>query len=562
MIEQVGRPRFIHKELPPKDAVGGGLPVDKFNPDPMVGINQMPLAEDLSDYDEVIRGLDIPDTATFFFRRLSKYPLLEVEQEKMVFDAIDSGMPLDDLADDNGFWDLVYPGDEDRFENVFKDSKSLDDVMVLCNLRLVVSVAKKHQGRGLPLMDLVQEGMTGLMRSIETFDQDRGFTFGTYATWWIRSAITHARDSDSTTIRLPAHVREGLNRAFAMSAEHYAKTGIELTLEELETKLLNETSIAETNIKGAIQAIRNKTVTVSSLDDPLKEDEDTTVGDMIADPKSHVEEGVLEHHSRVEVSNEIKHELETSLDERERRIVSLRAGLEDGEKRTLEEVGGIFDLTRERIRQIEAKALEKLRGNERLRKRWEGWEDEIPSFVYGQSAEKAALKLGLLADIQKEVIPAPQAAKEVDAIPPEVEYNYQGDFTTFEEVLVRAMCDVNEAGTGFKHPSLIATFKAAFSTPNIEYMDTGERRMQEGNVYKRGIYQLEKAVAKLRGMRGMEFDDNPRIAGFFNWLDKNPLFQNLTLSEVVNMVDGRIKFRNILAKVSEPTAAIEKSSVA
>jgi RNA polymerase primary sigma factor len=295
---------------------------------------------------QVAAGGATADPVKDYLKQIGKVALLTAGQEVELAKRIEAGLfAYHKLAEGSG---VLRPGQSTDLERVAEDGRRAKNHLVEANLRLVVSLARRYAGRGMLLLDLIQEGNLGLIRGVEKFDYTKGYKFSTYATWWIRQAITRAIADQARTIRIPVHMVETINKMARVQRQLHQDLGREATPGEIGAEMgLSAARIAE------IQRIAQEPV---SLQAPIGE-EDSDLGDFIEDTDAVVP---MEAAAFIMLQDQLEQILD-SLSGREQKIIQLRFGLTDGHPRTLEEVGREFGVTRERIRQIESKTLAKLR---------------------------------------------------------------------------------------------------------------------------------------------------------------------------------------------------------
>jgi len=286
----------------------------------------------------------LDDPVRMYLREIGRVPLLSAEQEIALAKRMERGK-----------LEREKPRTQQSLR-VLYDAEEAQRQLTEANLRLVVSVAKKYIGRGMNLLDLIQEGNIGLIRAVEKFDYTKGFKFSTYATWWIRQAITRAIADQARTIRIPVHMVETINRLIRTSRRLLQEMGREPTAEEIAAEM----QITADKVREIIKVSQEPV----SLETPIGEEDDSHLGDFLED---HAALAPAEAASHQLLKEQVKDALCT-LTQREQEVLRLRFGLDDGRSRTLEEVGKEFRVTRERIRQIEAKALRKLRHPSRSRR--------------------------------------------------------------------------------------------------------------------------------------------------------------------------------------------------
>jgi RNA polymerase primary sigma factor len=286
------------------------------------------------------------DPVRMYLKEIGKIPLLTAEQEVTLAKRIEAGVHAGERLEAEVH---LSEGECASLEAVVTDGMMATKQLTEANLRLVVSIAKRYVGRGMALLDLVQEGNLGLIRAVEKFDYTKGFKFSTYATWWIRQAITRAIADQARTIRIPVHMVETMNKVLRVQRQMLQELGREPTVEEVAAKV----ELTPDRVRD-IQRISLEPV---SLETPVGEEDDSSLGDFVEDPSAIAPATAA---ARALLTEAIEEALE-ELNDRERAVVRLRFGLDDGQVRTLEEVGKEFGVTRERIRQIESKTLAKLR---------------------------------------------------------------------------------------------------------------------------------------------------------------------------------------------------------
>ncbi len=299
------------------------------------------------------------DTVRLYLREIGQVDLLTTEDERRLAQLIETGHHAAEQIDAGA------PGGSEReLLRAVQRGERAKSELTQANLRLVVSIAKRYSGRGMQLLDLIQEGNLGLMRAVDKFDHTKGFKFSTYATWWIRQAITRSIADQARTIRIPVHMVEHMNRLTRMRRQMHQELEREPTVDELAAKLQMEPEKVRDLLRIALDPL--------SLDSPVGEEDESNLGDFIED--SNVD-GPADAATRAMLHEAVEQVL-GDLSEREQEIVRMRFGLDGAQAKTLEEVGKEFGVTRERIRQIEAKTLAKLRHPQRSQKLREFLENE------------------------------------------------------------------------------------------------------------------------------------------------------------------------------------------
>jgi len=299
--------------------------------------------DDAESYD--LSGISSDDTVGLYLKEMSRVPLLTTEEEIRLAKALEAGrIAQEDLKNDG-----TDPVRREKLERQVRNGLAAREHLIKANTRLVVSIAKKYMGRGVPFLDLIQEGNLGLMKAVEKFDYNRGYRFSTYATWWIRQTITRAIADQGRTIRVPVHMSDRIRKLYNTARELEQEQGRRPTPEEIAAELDIEPSKVQWMLRVSWRPL--------SLERPVGEDEDSELGNFIEDEAS----PTPTQSAHQDLLGEKVEEMLAMLSPREARILRLRFGLLNGRSYTLEEVGRKFGLTRERIRQIEGKALRRLR---------------------------------------------------------------------------------------------------------------------------------------------------------------------------------------------------------
>ena len=332
-----------------------GLPDEDGEP-PMEAIAEIE-EEELVDPNSLVDSFNIDDPVRMYLKEIGKVPLLTADQEVALATAMTAGREAEERLDEAEANGETLPAEElTQLKKQVKAGERAKQQLAEANLRLVVSIAKRYVGRGMLFLDLIQEGNLGLIKAVEKFDYTKGYKFSTYATWWIRQAITRAIADQARTIRIPVHMVETINKVIRVSRQLLQELGHDPSPEEISEEMNMPVDKVREILKIAQEPV--------SLETPIGEEEDSHLGDFIPDEAA---SEPSEAASFTLLKEQLVDVLST-LTPREEKVLKLRFGIEDGRTRTLEEVGKEFNVTRERIRQIEAKALRKLRHPSRSKK--------------------------------------------------------------------------------------------------------------------------------------------------------------------------------------------------
>ena len=338
------------------DYISGVIEPDDLDEPPLEAIAEIE-EEELVDPNDLVDSFSIDDPVRMYLKEIGKVPLLSADEEIALATRMNAKNDAEariKAAEESG--ETIPEEEMASLKKTIKDGEKAKQKLAEANLRLVVSIAKRYVGRGMLFLDLIQEGNLGLIKAVEKFDYTKGYKFSTYATWWIRQAITRAIADQARTIRIPVHMVETINKVIRVSRQLLQSLGHDPSPEEISAEMGMPVDKVREILKIAQEPV--------SLETPIGEEEDSHLGDFIPD------EGAIEPSEAASFTllQEQLVDVLSTLTPREEKVLKLRFGIEDGRPRTLEEVGKEFNVTRERIRQIEAKALRKLRHPSRSKK--------------------------------------------------------------------------------------------------------------------------------------------------------------------------------------------------
>jgi RNA polymerase primary sigma factor len=357
LIEELNLAGILILQEPPAPEVLEAAPEEQEEDIPLPEEFEAPSDEELEDLEYLEsdlmkdagyqQAIDTDDVVGLYLKEAGRVPLLTAEEEVMLAKRMEAGLLAKDQFEELG--DTLSFNDREHLQEMIDDGDLAQEHLIRANSRLVISVAKKYIGRGVPFLDLIQEGNIGLIRAARKFEYQRGHKFSTYATWWIRQAVSRAVADQGRTIRVPVHMGDQINRLRRVTLQLTQQLGRDPNIDELAVAMETTPDKVSTLLEVARRPI--------SLETPTDEDEESEIGDFVEDtrspaPASITEQEMLREHMATALAK---------LPEREAHILQLRYGLVDGEMHTLEEVGKAIGVTRERVRQLEAQALNRLR---------------------------------------------------------------------------------------------------------------------------------------------------------------------------------------------------------